>query len=329
MTEISERSPQLPDRGFDLSATIAIAWRERVTVLIVALLTVALVVVYLNVATYYYTATLKVTAAQSSPDGLFSKLGNVAGLSALTGGRLSAGGGSSTFLNYGENLQSRSAAQQLACDPVLLRGMFPREWDPDLRRWREPASGFDSLLNGIRSILGLRVYSWQQPDAGRVQDFLERRVNVTQDQRKPIITVTFDDPDAKFAVHLLERLHKVVDDDIRQRSLERAEANVQFLIEQLRIVTLADHRQALADALSEQEKTRMLARSSASFAAEPLSDASASLRPTSPRPMLLLIGGLVGGLGIGVLAAIGVDRLRAPRTVRPVRTREIAELGTE
>jgi len=76
------------------------------------------------------------------------------------------------------------------------------------------------------------------------------------------------------------------------------------------MVTLAEHRVALAAALSEQEKTRMLAQSSAPFAAEPPSTASTLLRPTSPRPLVFLIVAVVLEFGLGILAALGVSRMR-------------------
>ena len=305
---------------FDLAALIAIAWRERLAVIATTVIAAALMVLYLNVAKYSYTATLKVTAAQStSADGLLSRLGNLGGLAGLTAGRLGGAGGSAPFLNYSENLQSRTAAERLARDRDLLRAMFPAEWDAARNRWQEPRGGYGGLVNAVKRALGLPIYAWRPPDAARVQDFLERNVGVGQDQRKPIVTVTYSAVDPVHAVRLLERLHAVVDDDIRRRALVRAESNIEFLTQQLRVVTLADHRVALAEALSEQEKTRMLARSSAPFAAEPLSAASASLRPTSPRPLLFLVGSIIAGLGLGVLAAIALDQFREARRWRRAR----------
>ena len=52
----------------------------------------------------------------------------------------------------------------------------------------------------------------------------------------------------------------------------------------------------------------MLAYGNAPYAAEPFDLATASLAPTRPRPMPVLIGGLVAGLILGVIAALWFGR---------------------
>lgn len=306
-------------REFDLARLIAVIWREKITVILVTLLTLILSIAYLSRAEYRYTATLGVVEPQSSSNGLLSQLGNVAGLSALTGGRLPGSSGATLFLNYGENLQSATTARALSRDKVLLKQMFPLEWNAVTRQWQKPASTWGDFVDGVKRVFGIPVYAWQQPDAARVQDFLERHMNIVKDQRNPIMEISYSDADPKFAARLLTRLHDVVDKDLRRRAYERADANARFLLTQLRLATLADHRAALAQALSEQEKTRMLAMSSGPFAAEPVSTVSVSLRPTWPRPFLVLAAGLVAGLGLGVLAAVAMDFWRAQRRQKSSR----------
>ena len=107
--------------------------------------------------------------------------------------------------------------------------------------------------------------------------------------------------------------------DIRRARAENPRMRERDLSAQLGKVTIAEHREALAQTLSEQEKQRMAASSSAPYAAEPFGNATASPRPTSPRPILVLAASLMAGLLLGTLAALGVARLRAYRaTVEPV-----------
>src|SRR5690606_16351275 len=92
--------------------------------------------------------------------------------------------------------------------------------------------------------------------------------------------------------------------------LKRSSGNIAYLTEQLSKATVAEYREAIAQALSEQEKIRMASSSTAPFAAEPFGSAAASPRPTSPQPLLVLIVSIVGGGILGSLLVLGRGFLR-------------------
>lgn len=276
-------------------------WRDRLLVALVAALSVLAMIVYLNVATPRYTATLLVTPAQSSGSGLSSSLRNLGGLASLAGVQLPQDGSSLAFLKYGENLQSRVAAERLAADPALMQQIFAAEWNTREKRWEKPASLPRTIVNGVKSMLGLWVQPWSEPGAARLQEYLERNVQVVQDQKRPLVTILFEHRDPAFAGQFLERLHAEVDDDLRDRGLARTGSNIAYITRKLEVVTVAEHRIALTEALGEQERARMTAESGAPFAAEPVSKVSVSFRPSFPRPTLFLAGALFLGLLLGAV----------------------------
>jgi uncharacterized protein involved in exopolysaccharide biosynthesis len=277
-----------------------IATREWRSILIIVLVTVVAMVIYLNVATYKFTATVKLTTTQSS-SGLGSQIGNLGALASVAGVRLPQGSGEQNFLNFSQSLLSRSTAEGLLTHPALIHVMFEKEWDQRLQRWVEPRGAVKSITTFGRTMLGLPVFPYKAPNAARVQDYLEKNVAVAEDTRKPIIAMTFSDRDPEFAVKLLTAITTINDETLRRKSLARSKDYIAYLEDQLSSVQLAESRMALAAVLGEQTKLRMLASASAPFAAEQVSAIGVSDQPTTPKPIVFLIAAAIGGLILGFI----------------------------
>ena len=302
--------PQAQHRPGDLVDMIRTVWRRRWIVLLTMILTVLAMIAYLNVVPYRYTAMVKLTGAQSGSGGLSSSLGNLGGLASIANVRLPQGPGEQGFLIFSQDLVSRTAAEVLLRHPDIVQVVFASEWDARRRTWVEPASGLRHFLNATKRAIGLPVYAYVPPNAARLQAYLEARVGVAEDTRKPIVALSYAHEDPVFARRFVRTLIDGLDEDVRRRALARSRANITYLGEQLKIAQLTESRLALAAALGEQEKTRMAASSGAPFAGEAMSEISVSDRPTSPKPMLFLIGSAVFGLVLGGLAALVLEGWR-------------------
>ncbi|MFQ3666187.1 MAG: hypothetical protein SNJ79_09200 [Sphingomonadaceae bacterium] len=285
----------------DLLITVMRGWRIIAASMVAALV---VMVVYLNLASYRYTGELKVTVTQSGAGSLSSSLRNLSGLASIAGIQLPQDGGEIAFLRYRETLRSAAAARALAADEHLMQRMFRAEWDEESGRFVERRGVIGGIISLGKRLLGVPVYAWQEPDSSRVQAYLDRRVSVTQDQRRPLLVITFQDEDPEFARHFLERLHAEVDGGLRRRALEQATSNIAYLEQKLQSTSVAEHRAALSEALGEQERVRMLAESGADFAAEPIGIVAVSDRPTFPRPALFLAGALLFGLLCGAVLTL-------------------------
>jgi len=310
---------QIGDDEIDLRELFRTLWTGRWTIALVTAAFVALAVIYLHVATYRYTAELVLTPTQSSNT---SRLGGLGGLASLAGVSLPQDQKEMSFSLYQQGVHSRGLADALARHKPLMRVVFANEWNVDAGRWQQPRGAMSSMVGALKNILGVPVYEWRTPDGARLQTYLKREVGVAEDMKKPFVTLTFDHKDPEFAVYFLNTLNVELDNILRQKALERATSNIAYLSEQLSRVTITEHRAAIAESLSEQEKQKMAASSSAPFAADPFGTASASLRPTSPRPPLVLIMSLIGGVMLGSLVVLTLGyafdrspdfRKRAPR----------------
>ena len=283
-------------------ATIMQRWWLLPVMMVVGL---ALASIYLHRADYVYAAELKVYAAPSSSGKSAPK--GLGGLAALTG--LSGGGDAiSPFRFYLDGLYSPEVAKRMARDKTLMQTIFAGEWDKQNQRWRQPASLSGSVRSVVTGLFGLPQFGWQAPDADRLRGFIDYAVTVRQSVKTPIATIGFEYTDPVFAGQFLEKLHETVDSYLREQQAARTQGNIAYLSKKLRTVTLAEQRQALVTALTEEERQAMLAFGNAPYAADPFDVVNVSMTPMRPRPVPLLIGAALAGLLSGAVLALLLAR---------------------
>lgn len=287
-------------------ATIMRRWWLLPVGMLAALLLAA---IYLHRADYLYSAELKVYAAPSTSGSRpASPLGGLAALTGLAGGNTEA---VSPFRFYLDGLYSPEVANRLARDPEVMHSIFVGEWDQAARQWRQPSSLSASVRALVSGVLGLPQFGWQPPDANRLQAYIADNVTVRQSVKTPIATIGYDYPDPVFARKFVFKLHQTVDDYLREQQSARTRGNIAYLASKLETVTLAEQRQALVAALTEQERQAMLAYSNAPYAADPFDQVTSSAEPTRPRPVPVLLGAAVAGLILGIVAALLLARREA------------------
>jgi len=300
--------------GLDLGELFARLGRRWYMPVLGVMLTVVLAALYLDSATYCYTATMRVAPTQSNQQtGVASKLGRLSSLASVAGVNLGAGSGALDFDLYVEGLKSGDVADLLAADQGLMHVVYPREWDQATHRWREPSSFVHDLAVKVKQLLGIPNYPYQSPDGARVLILLQRGLMVDRSLRTPVVTVSFDDENPDTAVRLLRQTNATIDGLLRHRALTRSNEAIRFLENNLRTVQLVEQRAAIADLLSNQMQTRMSATSSQPFAAEVFEQPAASFRPTSPQPPRTLLISALAGLAGGIALAVGWGPSRRSR----------------
>ncbi|MGC3982224.1 MAG: Wzz/FepE/Etk N-terminal domain-containing protein [Steroidobacteraceae bacterium] len=307
---VSQKNAQAYPDDIDLGQFFSRIFQHWITIGAIVVAAIALAIGYLHAATYEYTAELKVTPVDSGASGLAGSLSGLGGLASMVGVNISTGQGVAPSQLYVESLQSRDAARLLIDHESLMHVAFAKEWNASTGKWQEPSGVLRSIKRGVLSALGVPVSPWHAPDEADLQAYLEKNVSVDQDTKTKVITLSTSHADPQFAVQLISALDRAVDNDLRRRALERAQANIEYLSQKLGSVSIAEHRQAIAEALSEQEKQIMMASSGAPFAAEPFGMAAASSEPTNPKPVLVLMLGAV----LGFLLACALVLVAFPAT---------------
>lgn len=279
---------------------------RRWWVVIAAALGLLLAILYLRTADYRYTASLRVAPAPGS-NREAGNLGALSTLASLTGTPLE-GIPVTPFRLYVEGVYTRRIAARLAADPAVMQHVFADEWDAKTKIWREPTGPGRSLAAAIDRLGGQPDRAWTPPDAARLQAWIKANLLIDQTPKTPIVTLSLNDSDPRFAQAFLTRLHHHTDAWVRDRSLDRTRANIAYLNKRLPEVTLADHREAIFATLSDQQQRAMTVSNPAPFAAEPFGTATVSTRPTSPGQLPILIGSVMLGALAGALLALLVPR---------------------
>ncbi|GGE09743.1 hypothetical protein GCM10011529_15110 [Polymorphobacter glacialis] len=301
MTEVT--SARIPEPGeIDLAALARRVWSQRWTGMLFVVACVAMAVAYLHAAPHRYMAVMVVTPADQSGS---KAAGNLAGLGSLVGLNLNEQAGSA-FSMYGEAATSYAVAQLLNSDRDLMKRVFPRSWNDRENRWQEPPSAIRPLIKSIKSLLGMPIRPWHEPDASDLKTYLDRELSASEDKRKAAITLSYENEDAKFARIFLGRVNAAADGYMREQALARATTYVEYLEQRLAQVQVAEYRQSMAQVLGNYEKTRMMASSTASYAAEPFGGIWVSQDPTSPKPLPVIALGFFAGLAIWLIHVFAV-----------------------
>ena len=300
----------------DLAAMAASLWAHKWLAVALVATCVALAILYLNLVPYKYTAQLALTPAEHSgskvPGGLAS-LGSIVGVDI-------GGEAGSSFAIFGEAVKSTTVMERLSKDRRIMQTVFSAQWDPSYRQFREPLSPVRGITRPIKSLLAVPDKPWAPPTATDLRDYAKLRIIVTEDRKKAITTLSFEHPDPEFAKYFLARASTEADTFLRQKSLARSTDYVQYLERRLNEVQVAEYRQSLAQALSNYENLRMMASSTAAYAAEPFGEVTVTTRPTSPQPLTVLAAAVLAGLGLwafyvlilrGLLASVSARRRAA------------------
>ena len=106
---------------------------------------------------------------------------------------------------------------------------------------------------------------------------------------------------------------------LRERAIKRTTDYIAYLSSTLAKVTVAEHRMALVQALSEQEKAAMVAKSGAPFAAEVLEEPWAGSYPSVPQVFQTLTRWAFIGTLVGCLLALLLWMVTTSWKARSVR----------
>jgi uncharacterized protein involved in exopolysaccharide biosynthesis len=299
---ISTSSQSNDQSEIGLTDLIFFVWGARWVILIGAVLGIGSSILFLGITTYRYTATLIVTPTKTEMAQL---PGNMSGLAAIAGFSLPGAGGVNDFNLYLVAMQSRQVAAELAKDQKIMQRLFASQYDIPTKKWRRRSDFVADFSLTSKLLLRVPGADWRQPDGADLQKFIQENVKVSSDRKSNITNLSVDHEDPEFAARLITDLHEKTDAVLRRRALARADQAIEYLEKQLSHVQLAEHRQALAAILGEQEKSRMLASSAAPYAAQPFGAAVVSSRPTSPQPIIVLVVGLVGGMITSMVMMLG------------------------
>jgi uncharacterized protein involved in exopolysaccharide biosynthesis len=298
---MSDASPTLDqdanEKRLDPALIARALWAGKFTILICTMVAFVLTVLYLHTLSYSYSATLTLVPTQGQSQSAGSQFGSLASLAGIN---LPGANAASPFTIYGDALATRDVAETvMRRDPSLMPRLYSYAWNPQTRSWQEPFSLRHTLAGYIKPLLGMPASEWQAPSGADLQEYISQNVKVVQDAKRPVLALTYFNPDPKFAAYFLNLVHESTDSVLRRMSLDRASKYSRYLEEKLQTVQGTDLRQVLVQSLSQQESMLMMGSANTAFAAQPLGVPVVSLAPVQPRGFFILIAGTLAGFALG------------------------------
>lgn len=205
----------------------------------------------------------------------------------------------SDFGRYLELLGSVPVAERLMADAELVLPLFPGRWDAEARQWRPPPGALPWLKRLFLAMVGRE--DWVEPDAERLSSALKDRIVVEMVRSGPMRRITLRHPDREFALRLLGAVAAATDAHLRGEAARRSAAQIAHARARLAGITVAEHRRALADLLSEQERVAMMIEVDLPLAADPIVPPAAARQPDWPNPVLVVPAAGLAGLFAAII----------------------------
>lgn len=278
----------------DLAELFRLLWVRRWLLTSIVVVFIALAVAAALLMTPIYRSSALLVPAEVETSGMSSLLGGLGelgGLAALAG--LDLGGSGNATAESLAVLRSRSFTEAFLRDLDLMPVLFADAWDAAGKRWRNPDDA-PSMADGYKY-------------------FDEEIRSVTQDARTGLVTVNVDWRDAAVSAEWANALVDRLNAEMRRRAIERTNAAVKFLEQELANTVIVDTRTAIGRLMETQINQRMLANVTEEYAfrvidrALPPDDDD----PVRPRPLVMVVLATAAGLLAGVVVVLATRRRRS------------------
>jgi hypothetical protein len=305
---MTDLRPNLADDEIDLRELFVELWRGKLLILFISCVSLALASFYLNGAVRKHTVSMTFKPVLEESSG--PNLAGLGGLASLAGVSLPQSG-SGDFATYRTLLRSQEVAERVIATTELLPEIFKNEWDAQNAQFREPSRGvLRQSLSGLKSVLtGDEKGDYIAPNPQRLSIFVEDTFALTLDKETGFLTVSSESDDPELIVALIIAATEATDELMKERYIINAEQTLQFYQSKILTSRSREHREALAKLISAEDQKLMLTSEGRHFVAEPLTRATISMAPTSPKSVLvlalaLMLGGCVGAAFVLIRSAV-------------------------
>lgn len=263
-------------------------WQAKWYIIAVSILFVSVSVPYALLQTEWYRAdTLLIAADERSSDILPAQLG---GLASLSGMRISSGITEPLAI-----LRSREFSRAFIDEHNLLPVFYSEQWDAEGKTW----IGDDPDL---------------QPDMqDAIRMFREDVLSVGEGTDAGLVTFSVEWTDPELAATWANMLVARLNEHMRQRALSSAQANVDYLQNELAKTNVVTLQQSIGRLLETELQKLMLARGNDEFAFRVIDPAEPpKLRVRPNRSLIVITAGMLGGM-LSVFIVFTVSAIRRLR----------------
>lgn len=261
----------------DVFGLVALAWREKVLILIVSLFGTLLAVAYALIAPEWYTA--RVVLSASTEQESFSFQGQLGGLASLAGLDLNVANSNEAKAI----LTSREFTGRFVNDKGLLPVLFVSDWNEEINDWHAS----DPM---------------ERPDVRDAIDYIEDNIrSIRDDASSGLLTlfITWKDPElaAIWANELVDRVNL----ETRNRAIKDSTANIDFLREELSKTNQLALQQSIGSVIESELQRLLLAHGNEQYAFKVIDHAEIPKYKSKPRRTLIVTTAALFSFVIGFL----------------------------
>ena len=282
----------------DLRELFGALWRGKFVIALCVIAAISLASLYLRTAERKYTVTYVFAPVASDDTG--PNLSGLGGLASLAGVSLPSSS-SGDFKTFKYLLKSEEVASFVLEDEELVKQIFAPEWSAESGIYQQPPDGpYTPHIRKLKKLLtGQDPSAYVVPNAARLSDWMRDAFAASEDRDTGFLTLSSETAKPATMLAVMERVTRETDRLLKERYIQSSEQTMGFYQQQLARARAREHREALAKLIAQEDRKLMLASKGSFFVAEPLTNPSVSLHPTSPKASLVLalsvvLGGFFG-----------------------------------
>jgi uncharacterized protein involved in exopolysaccharide biosynthesis len=256
-------------------------------------LLVAVLALWLLPRFYRSTAVAFPVVDKASASGLGSVLSQFSGMASMAGLDV-AGNGNPEAVAI---LKSRQFTERFITKNALMPILFQKDWDvarndwkPNLRRPRTLWDGFDLFSRKVRT--------------------------VTEDRKSGMLTINVEWRDRDVAARWANQLVAQLNEEMRQRAIDEATGMILYLDKESEKAENLSLKESISRLIESEIKERALATVRHEYAYHLIDAAEPAdpRHPSSPQAKVYVVFGVIGGLILGVVAALLSQSITSLRT---------------
>ena len=282
----------------DLRDLFFTLWRGKIYIILISIISVFLASFYLQFAERKYSVGYNLKpVGETKNSSSFSGLG---GFASLAGIQLPTSS-NNDFKIFKELITAQEVSEIIFENKKLIREIFRSEWNKTLNNYSKPSKSKTQIFVGDakKLLTGNIEKNYMPPNPRRLSIFIINNIQIHEDKETGFLKFTSETSKPELTLSLIIEAAKASDKIMRQRYIDFSTEPLTFYKDKLRTARSREHREALAELISQEEQKLMFASKGKYFIAEPYISPMISLHPTAPKPKLILALSLLLGLFLG------------------------------
>jgi len=271
----------------DFFEIIAILFERKKLILVVAVCTTVLAVVYaFQITPIYRAETLLAPVSHDGSNKVGAMASQFGGLASIAGINLGGGGGGAEEVIA--TLKSRGLTNEFIKAENLLPVLFDKGYLQSEKRWKN---------------------AYKAPTTWVAYELFDRIRKIKIDKKTRLVTLSIDWKDPHLAAIWVNKLVVMVNEKTRAVAINASFKSIEYLQQELEKTSVIEIKQSIYSLIEAQTKTKMMANTQEEYAFRVLDLAVTPEDRVRPKRKLIVIFGFMLGLFLGVVAVF-ILRLR-------------------